>query len=1346
MALREAMGADMGEIEMVSFGEDAPELFEAAEIVGEAVEATTAGIVGGVALGALGAAALIGATIGVNKLQDYLWKKKRVFKETDGDPWMGYVGYFVIGRIWYPMYVDLVSHDHKIVTIAWKDMTGFLRFTNVNRSARLQYYDPEKPDVGDNVNDSRIRFLHPLVRFKVPKFPKIVLKSGKVVTFPYYRQYPVGTSVKMKKSGERGMIVRGMIFGNNQGYNKDGTYDKYRVRVGGTFVYATPNQFMVKKALPKHGARGKLGRWLPGHVTKGLRKKGVLAIRHSKARAEIYARKARDAKIKKISKERNTTKQISEKILQAEDAKKQESRTTIHCKNMLAKAQRQRERAEAEVKRLTKELRVTAQAGAKAEWAAEADEERAQQKLAHAEKELQDTRDKFNQFKLSNPPPKKGAHVDGKFIQQRPQTDIVKNMTVLGYHWDNKKKAYVNKANEVFEEAEFNDFTQTIPPRKKNYTLGGIGRRRLVGSNADTAWDFLTTTFFQQPGGGLSGRQVGIYGGMRGLKAPTLFQDTHDNEEVNDWKRGIYNWLTDTGEEGTWTQKEMRAKWIEFKQYAAAGNAAGVSGDPPKGYAQVLQAYMLMAAQGIHRSQLIQDKSLNVQNITRDEADTFRLSGEGVSSTEASLVEPEPKRRKTEPKPEKPAEDEPMADRSISSFYSSSRGDSSKSAIANRLTRVVQDPNYREQGSAGFHTESLEFANTAERLAFERKHLKSDTSEGSPWSYMIELANYDAKDPGTWLGPVFKTGAPIVRLNPLARAKGYQFNGNALRQESLDTWRDGTKHLARLRPAPVRFGDGSEEEQDDGWENMFVGLDCAYQRNWQESQLMRETPWTQLGRIPNTPHHNQHVFCEEYRTRHLLPIMVERWGAQLLHLPLDNELMGEFYHLCGEEEMEFMGTKYANLMDMFRVELKVGEKKGNDMYQQFGRGLRSEIENIGHYVVNGFSILSPIDILCIQDMLGETNWLASFSKFNEISQVDGEDPPVHWMQPWLFCLTHMVAEGVVAESDHGTLIRMQTLIERMREYMWNRIWKNSGDREPNYSVATYVEWTANPGSEKDRFAQFCWFLASTAGNYAVDVAGSWFPYCAKSNDVNDTVNSAYGMAMTAEEFEHLKQAYYHLNQETCKEVVKRMKDHVGRDLLQMPTTDIRMQTTVASGMSGESIPIKSKRLREMREKIKLEKEWPTGGGPPGPSALSTIAESRSSLTTERPPSRLASFNQSGRLDVDEGLDIDVRFADEFDREWLDLRQQHKWDRGLPSIPSRPSTPAPPPSSPAPFPDAIRSHHTGSPPAPHPGYPALQQYEEAEEEPFNYWPYLIFGAVLIGLAVLTEDPRDSIIGV
>ena len=103
MLLRERMGADMGQVEMVELGEtevlESAELFEAAEIVGEAVEATTAGLIGGAALGALGAAALIGATIGTRELLSYLSKKKRVYKEKDDDPWMGYVGYFVVGHL-----------------------------------------------------------------------------------------------------------------------------------------------------------------------------------------------------------------------------------------------------------------------------------------------------------------------------------------------------------------------------------------------------------------------------------------------------------------------------------------------------------------------------------------------------------------------------------------------------------------------------------------------------------------------------------------------------------------------------------------------------------------------------------------------------------------------------------------------------------------------------------------------------------------------------------------------------------------------------------------------------------------------------------------------------------------------------------------------------------------------------------------------------------------------------------------------------------------------------------------------------------------------------------------------
>ena len=204
------------------------------------------------------------------------------------------------------------------------------------------------------------------------------------------------------------MIVRGMIFTpNNLGYNKDGTYDKYRVRIGGDFVYATPSEFLVKRVGPKHGAKGKLGRWLPNRKKpKGIRKETVLAILNSKERDRIYAKKKKAAKIKKIEKERNTTGRIAEKIHNAKKAKEVETKTTIHCKNMLAKAKRQTARAkkaledaQAEtvkskdrVKEITKEMRVTVGAEATAQWRAEAEAKRLQERLTH-ETEM------FNQFK-----------------------------------------------------------------------------------------------------------------------------------------------------------------------------------------------------------------------------------------------------------------------------------------------------------------------------------------------------------------------------------------------------------------------------------------------------------------------------------------------------------------------------------------------------------------------------------------------------------------------------------------------------------------------------------------------------------------------------------------------------------------------------------------------------------------------------------------------------------------------------------------------------------------------------------------------------------------------------------
>ena len=209
-----------------------------------------------------------------------------------------------------------------------------------------------KPGSGYNIPDPRVRFLNPPVRFKVPKYPKVVLKSGKTITFPYYKKFPVGTRVLMKDTKKRGMIVRGMIFvPNNEGYNKDGTYDKYRVRVGGSFRYVTPNQFMVKQSVPfKHGAPGKLARWLPSHVTpKNLRKKKLQARRKTKdyieGRKDAYTRIAKRALIKKTSEKFNTTDLVSKKIIAADKAKKKEAQTIAHCQKMLLKAKADTKRA-----------------------------------------------------------------------------------------------------------------------------------------------------------------------------------------------------------------------------------------------------------------------------------------------------------------------------------------------------------------------------------------------------------------------------------------------------------------------------------------------------------------------------------------------------------------------------------------------------------------------------------------------------------------------------------------------------------------------------------------------------------------------------------------------------------------------------------------------------------------------------------------------------------------------------------------------------------------------------------------------------------------------------------------
>ena len=143
----------------------------------------------------------------------------------------------------------------------------------------------------------------------------------------------------------------------------------------------------------------------------------------------------------------------------------------------------------------------------------------------------------------------------------------------------------------------------------------------------------------------------------------------------------------------------------------------------------------------------------------------------------------------------------------------------------------------------------------------------------------------------------------------------------------------------------------------------------------------------------------------------------------MMNLPFDNDIAAEFSNLCQAEPMEFGGTKYASLMDLFKANLKIDEDPGVDMFKTFGKGTAKSFTD---YVIGGFMVLSPLDILSCQDQLSGTNWLAQFAKFCEINNAE-KTYVIHWQLPWLFCLTHMIHENLVREGEDGALSQMQGL-------------------------------------------------------------------------------------------------------------------------------------------------------------------------------------------------------------------------------------------------------------------------------------------------------------------------------
>ena len=124
---------------------------------------------------------------------------------------------------------------------------------------------------------------------------------------------------------------------------------------------------------------------------------------------------------------------------------------------------------------------------------------------------------------------------------------------------------------------------------------------------------------------------------------------------------------------------------------------------------------MLMCAQGIYRAQLIREQSIDVQNITRDEADTPSLRVRGNVSSTGTVAEPPAKRAKIDTGSVVTHEDTVVIPENLEEWIGN---DSlhSKESIASRSRsisrggslRAQSEVDYREVGSSGFHTSQLE--------------------------------------------------------------------------------------------------------------------------------------------------------------------------------------------------------------------------------------------------------------------------------------------------------------------------------------------------------------------------------------------------------------------------------------------------------------------------------------------------------------------------------------------------------------------------------------------------------------------------------------------------------------
>jgi len=238
--------------EAIVVAEESAEIgVEVAEAVAESAEITVE-VVGGVAVAGAIAGAVVSAAlmIGATLAGNYLLKKYRESKlpsSSDNNPFNASVGYLVLGKIWMPCYIDFLEDNAKgnpVASCFYFDITHFPRWTRVH------------------VNDPTLQLLAPITKHGFWELtPKMVYKN-KLIEVGFYLELPVATRVRLtnphisRYKGKKGTILRGMIMGQD---NKDGTWDKYRIKVDGVvdWYYERVYNFEIydNKYVPKRYAK-----------------------------------------------------------------------------------------------------------------------------------------------------------------------------------------------------------------------------------------------------------------------------------------------------------------------------------------------------------------------------------------------------------------------------------------------------------------------------------------------------------------------------------------------------------------------------------------------------------------------------------------------------------------------------------------------------------------------------------------------------------------------------------------------------------------------------------------------------------------------------------------------------------------------------------------------------------------------------------------------------------------------------------------------------------------------------------------------------------------------------------